>query len=160
MILRALAAGVALATAFLPSSTARAQTATTSSVTEVTAAVERLFAGMRSRDTAALRALLAPDLVIVSSREGSAGGTMRRQSVAQFLQAVATSADTLHERMWAPEVRVDGDLATLWAPYDFHLGSRFSHCGIDAFQLIRRDGTWLITGLAYTVRTTGCRGPR
>ena len=29
--------------------------------------------------------------------------------------------------MWDPEVQVDGDIAALWAPYDFHIGGRFSH---------------------------------
>ena len=126
---------------------------------EVIKTVERLFNSMRSRDTAALRLLLAPDLVIVSSREGAGGPTVRRQTTPQFLQAIATSAEVPHERMWSPDVRIDGDLATLWAPYDFHIGSRFSHCGTDAFQLLRHQGTWVITGLAYTVRTTDCTAP-
>ena len=61
------------------------------------------------------------------------------------------------ERMWNPEVRIDGDLATLWAPYDLHYGGEFSHCGIDAFQLVRgEDRRWRIVSVAYTRRTTGC----
>lgn len=132
---------------------------------EVVATVERLFAGMRTRDTAALRTLLAPELVVVAARETAGGGTaVRGQTVPDFLRAVASGPDELRERIWAPEVRVDGPIATLWAPYDFHRGARFSHCGHDAFHLARSDGRWIVTGLTYTVRTAPCdsapAGPR
>jgi hypothetical protein len=126
---------------------------------EVVEAVERLFAGMRTRDTASLRALLAPELVIVSARETDTGTVVRRQDAAGFLRSVAASPEELRERMWAPVVRVDGAIATLWAPYDFHRGARFSHCGHDAFHLARAGGRWVITALTYTVRAAPCAGP-
>ena len=126
---------------------------------EVVAAVERMFAAMRTRDTTALRALLAPDLVIVSARAADTGTVIRRQRTPDFLRSVATSRDELRERMWDPEVRVDGAIATLWAPYDFHVGARFSHCGHDAFQLARAGGAWVVTALTYTVRPAPCAQP-
>lgn len=62
--------------------------------------------------------------------------------------------------MWSAEVRIDGGLATLWAPYEFHLGERFSHCGIDAFQFVREGGAWKMIAITFTRRTTGClEGP-
>ena len=30
-------------------------------------------------------------------------------------------ARPMYERMWDPEVRIDGPVATLWAPYDFYI---------------------------------------
>ena len=126
---------------------------------EVVETVDRVFAAMRTRDTTLLRALLAPDLVIVSAREAEGRTTVRRQDVAGFLRSVATSAEELRERMWAPVVHVDGPIASLWAPYDFHRGDRFSHCGHDAFQLARADGRWVVTALTYTVRAAPCAGP-
>ena len=75
----------------------------------------------------------------------------------QFLASIAKPGDTLYERMWDPEVRVDGDIAALWAPYDFRIGERFSHCGHDAFHLVRQDGRWRISAIAYTVREEDCR---
>ena len=126
---------------------------------EVVRVAERLFEGMRTRDTALLRSIVAPDLVIVAARGDSSRMAIRTQSAADFLRAVATSAVELRERLWEPQVHVDGAIATLWAPYDFHLGERFSHCGHDAFQLARGDRGWYVTGLTYTVRTAGCTGP-
>jgi hypothetical protein len=54
------------------------------------------------------------------------------------------------ERMWDPEVRVDGPFATLWAPYDFYSGVEFSHCGTDAFQLAKTSVGWKVVMVSYT----------
>ena len=121
----------------------------------VVVTVERLFEAMRTRDTAVIRQLLAPELVLVSI--GSEGTRAhRRQTVPDFLRAIAGSTEELRERMWSPEVRLDGPVATLWAPYDFHIGARLSHCGHDAVHLINKGGQWIITGLTYTVRPAPC----
>jgi hypothetical protein len=58
--------------------------------------------------------------------------------------------------MWSPVVTVDGTLASIWAPYDFHFGTTFSHCGVDAVHLLKTVDGWRITALADTYQTTGC----
>jgi len=124
----------------------------------VVVTVERLFEAMRTRDTAAIRQLLAPELVLVSIRTDGTRAH-RSETMPDFLRSIAGSTEELRERMWSPEVRLDGPVATLWAPYDFHIGARLSHCGHDAVQLINKGGQWIITGLTYTVRTTPCTAP-
>ena len=66
------------------------------------------------------------------------------------------TCEALLERMWNPAVRVHGGLADLWAPYDFHQGGRFSHCGVDSFSLVRGPNGWLVASITYTVEQTGC----
>jgi hypothetical protein len=52
-----------------------------------------------------------------------------------------------------------GSLARVWAPYTFWMGEKKSHCGIDDFQLVRRDGRWIVTDLAFTMEPTDtCAG--
>lgn len=123
---------------------------------EVVAMANQLFAAMEARDTAQLRAMFLPQARIISI--GSQGGApvVRDRSLGEFIPGVATAPEPLRERMWSPEVRVEGELATLWAPYDFHIGTRFSHCGTDAFQLVRLGGAWRIAALSYTVQREGC----
>jgi hypothetical protein len=123
---------------------------------EVVAVAERLFAAMESRDTAAIRALFLPQAQIVAVERIEGRERMRVRTVAEFLPGIVSAPETLIERMWAPEVRIEGGLATLWAPYDFHRGAQFSHCGTDAFQLLRTDGGWRIAILSYTVQREGC----
>jgi hypothetical protein len=124
----------------------------------VVRAVEDLFAGMRARDTAALRRLMIPEAHFTSFVYAEGRTNTRSQSVDAFITSIARPGPPLIERMWDPEVRVDGDVAIVWAPYDFHLGNVFSHCGHDGFQLVRQSGQWRLSAITYTVRTgDGCR---
>jgi hypothetical protein len=51
---------------------------------------------------------------------------------------------------------VSGTLATIWADYDFHFGQTFSHCGVDAVQLLKTAEGWKIVSLADTFVLEGC----
>lgn len=139
----------------VPAPPAAAPAATAGASTEeaaVVAVAETLFRAMQSRDTTALRRLFLPEARVIALRDGA----LQNRSVSEFSDLVAASRDELLERMWDARVEVHGDLAALWAPYDFHIGGRFSHCGHDAFHFARRDGRWLIAALTYTVQTGGC----
>lgn len=123
---------------------------------EARVAVERatyaLFEAMEQKDTAALRTLIHPRAQIVSVSERGVGV----RTVDEWIPTVARNPEVLRERMWDARVEVDGNLATLWAPYDFHLGERFSHCGMDAFTFVREGGAWKLMTVAFTGRTAGC----
>ena len=51
---------------------------------------------------------------------------------------------------------MSGSLATVWAAYDFHFGQTFSHCGVDAVQLLRTAQGWRIMSIADTFVREGC----
>ncbi|MBK7596184.1 MAG: nuclear transport factor 2 family protein [Gemmatimonadetes bacterium] len=122
----------------------------------VMAVVKGLFDGMRTRDTALMRRSFAPGTVL--------GGVPAAGKPAEFLAvdafigsiAKAPAAMLLDERIYDPEVRIDGGLATVWTFYAFFVGDRLSHCGVDAFQLARTSGGWKIIALADTRQQTGC----
>jgi hypothetical protein len=58
----------------------------------------------------------------------------------------------LEERMHDPLVKIDNDLAIVWAPYDFLVEGKVDHCGTDIFTFARRDGRWLISAIADNSR--------
>ena len=60
------------------------------------------------------------------------------------------------ERLRGTTVHVDGPLAAVWTGYAFYAGTRFSHCGVDAFQLARTADGWRIVSIADTRQRTGC----
>lgn len=123
----------------------------------VMATVHRLFDAMRAGDSTAARSVFLPDasMASVSVRDGVP--TVQRGSVDRFVQAIGTPHDQVwDEKIWNPEVRVDGDLATAWMDYAFYLGDRFSHCGVDAFQMLRTSEGWKIFHLADTRRQEPC----
>jgi hypothetical protein len=148
------AAGVLLTVVLSRDATAQATTAADS--TAVVAAAQRLFDAMARRDTVAARALLLPGSQFVSLRSTGQAATPRQQSDSAFLRSLASGSQRLLERMWTPTVHVHGALAVVWAPYDFHIDGKFSHCGVDTFSLLHTAGGWQISGIVYTVETTGC----
>ena len=38
-------------------------------------------------------------------------------------------------------------------PYDFWIDGKFSHCGIDAFDLIKTEEGWKLAGGVYTIES-------
>jgi hypothetical protein len=44
----------------------------------------------------------------------------------------------------------------LWTPYDLYRNGSFSHCGVDAFTLVRGTRGWLVASVIYTIEPTGC----
>ena len=58
----------------------------------------------------------------------------------------------IEERIHDPLVRIDNDLAVVWAPFDFLVDGKVDHCGTDLFNLVRADGKWLIASVADTSR--------
>ena len=93
----------------------------------VLAVVQRLWAGMRTRDTALVRSVFDSTALLgrVVNREGAA--RVQMLPVSGFIEALGRATETWDERMFAPEVRIDGPLATVWTEYEFYLGTKFSH---------------------------------
>jgi hypothetical protein len=135
---------------------AGAQATSAADSTAVVAAVDRLFDAMARRDTTAARAVLMPGSQFISIRPGAESSAPRRQADSTFLRSLAGGGQRLLERMWTPAVHVHGAIAVVWAPYDFHIDGKFSHCGVDTFSLVRAATGWQISGISYTVEQTGC----
>ena len=74
----------------------------------------------------------------------------------QIINSFASSTEKMLERMWDPKILIHKEIAVLWTKYDFHRGGKFSHCGVDAFNLIKTPGGWKISGIFYTVEKEGC----
>jgi hypothetical protein len=119
----------------------------------VVAAIQTVFDGIAGHDSARMLSALAADARLTRIRGDQPAATV---SAGEFVKAIEGNPSRLLERMWDPKVMVSGRLAAVWAPYDFHLDGKFTHCGIDSFLLVKdRDG-WKITSVAYTVQTEAC----
>ena len=111
---------------------------------------------MAAKDVEGSRKVLAPTGRFNSVRNVDGKATVRTSAVEDYLRTLPAGKSAQRERMWNPEVRVRGDIASVWTPYDFWIDGKFSHCGIDTFNLVRSDGAWKIVDATYTVETTGC----
>lgn len=118
----------------------------------ILAAVQGIFDALAAGDGEILREIMHPD-VLMHSVERAADGTRSSSTSTrdQLIARLEGSEDVLIERMWDPEVRVSGDLAMVWTPYDFYVGEDLSHCGADALLLTRNeDESWTIIALSWT----------
>jgi hypothetical protein len=120
---------------------------------EVLASVDALFDAMAAHDVAAARKLLVPGTSFVVLRPD---GRVLMERDSEFLKTLGTQKGDWRERIWSPQVLVQGNLAQVWAPYDFHLDGKLSHCGIDSFAMTRDASGWRIAGISYSVQTHGC----
>jgi len=120
--------------------------------------VSRLFDGMRARDTAAMRALFHEPVAMrsVGWRQGKA--VVEADGLEDWFTGLSSAPAglLLDERLGPPDIRVDGNLAIVWAYYEFYAGDTFSHCGVDSFQLGRTEDGWKILLLADSRRKQGC----
>lgn len=125
---------------------------------DILATIQRMLDGMRTRDTALLGSAFHADARLFGIRTRQDGGDVTQVlTAAQFGAFVARDQRApWHERIFDPDVRVEGTLATVWTAYDFHFGATFSHCGVDAFQLLRTPAGWRIVSIADTFQRDGC----
>jgi len=113
----------------------------------VLAPIHAMFDGMAKRDAVAIKAATMPGGTMVLMRDGKPV-TMTFEA---FAERVAKPAATqIEERIHDPLIRIDNDLAVVWAPFDFLVDGKVDHCGTDLFNLIRVDGKWTIASVADT----------
>lgn len=117
--------------------------------------VQALFDAMAARDGEGVAKVLLPEGRLIVVGRGDAGVTTGAMDHADFITRVAESEVPLIERSWDPEVRIDGDIASYRARYDFHSGTTYSHCGVDLFMMVRADEGWRISGGSFT-REASC----
>jgi hypothetical protein len=124
---------------------------------EVIDVVQRLFDAMRARDSATARSLFEPGARLQSVATQQGVLRISEDSLAMFLRAIGTAHPQIFDERIANErVLIDGPYAIAWVDYTFYLGDRKSHCGVDAFQMVRRPAGWRIFGLADTRRRENC----
>jgi hypothetical protein len=127
----------------------------------VLATVERFFTAMRTRDADTWEEILVPEGHTWRWRRDDQGDWVVSGSTnAAGTASLRTGDDRYDERMFAPTVLIRGPVAVVWTPYTFHLNGRFSHCGIDAFNLMKMDGRWRLADAMWTVEPdeAACRG--
>jgi hypothetical protein len=121
---------------------------------EVLVAVQKLFDGMRARDTVALAQVLDSSARLVTTFGANGVPDMDVTAVPVFIHIVATAepGQLLDERIGTPVIELEDNLASVWVTFKFYIGERFSHCGVDAMQLARTINGWQIIALADTRR--------
>ncbi|KYG83308.1 nuclear transport factor 2 family protein [Roseivirga echinicomitans] len=119
-----------------------------------------MFNGMRKGDSTMVRSAFADNAIMQGIDKDRAGKTVVRDGggLKNFLNAVGTP----HDQIWDEQIEfgsilIDGAMASVWTPYEFHLGGKFSHCGVNSFQLFKGEEGWKIIYLVDTRRKDACK---
>jgi Putative lumazine-binding len=126
---------------------------------EVLEAVNQVFEGMRTADSATVRAVFSSEarFAIMDTREGES--IIVAQSVDRWLDAIDASEGKWDEQVYDLQILVDGEMASAWVPYTFYLDGVIRHCGINSIELLKDSDGWKVTQLSDTRRTEGCPDP-
>jgi hypothetical protein len=120
--------------------------------------VNQFFEGMRNADSNLIKSTLAPTIVFQTIMQKKDGKTsVETEEIQKFITVVTQPHPQVYdERITFDMIKIDAQLATVWAPYKFYVGETFSHCGVDAFQLVKLNGDWKIQYIIDTRRKDAC----
>ena len=122
--------------------------------------IETFFEGLHKGDSAIMEPTLHKDIKIQTTRNNREGEKLlltedRKQLLINVSKKKPT--DIYEEKLLSYDIKVDGNLASVWTPYEFYFNGNFSHCGANSFQLFNNNGTWQIIYLVDMRRRGDCK---
>ncbi|NVK51950.1 MAG: nuclear transport factor 2 family protein [Flavobacteriaceae bacterium] len=123
--------------------------------------IENFFKGFHKGDTILLKKTIRKDLVAQTTFTTPKGEKVLRgtPNVYKTLMGFAKNVkptDDYYEKILSYNIQIDGNLASVWTPYEFYNKGKFSHCGVNSFQLFNNNGNWEIIYLIDTRKRKGC----
>ncbi|MEP6729847.1 MAG: hypothetical protein ABJE10_04370 [bacterium] len=145
---RVLAAALSLLPLLLFAPVSRAQSADVNTKAAIAVADSVLIA-LSSGDNATLKRLTLDSAIVGGAGERNG---VERLFVGSWVHYTSrTGPSDFTERGFGATARVQDRVAQVWVPYDLYIGKTWSHCGVDAFTLLKSDGRWRVASLIYTI---------
>ncbi|CAH0996218.1 hypothetical protein EMA8858_02349 [Emticicia aquatica] len=127
---------------------------------KIKASINQVFDGMRKNDTTLVRQVLHPSCFLKSIGKNKSGEVrLQEDAIIDWLKQIGTKRDgiILDERLTSYDIKIDGEMAIAWTPYEFYVNDKFNHCGVDVFTLMNTDKGWKIVGIVDTRRKENCK---
>ncbi|MDP5120094.1 MAG: hypothetical protein NWQ46_00755 [Spirosomaceae bacterium] len=118
--------------------------------TEIKSTIDQLFDGIRANDSLLIQPIVHQTCTLQTIQNNKDGNVIiSKTEMAAFIKSVGTkrAGVQLDERLSGYDIKIDGDMATVWTPYSFFVNNNFSHCGVNAFTLIRQNDSWKILSI-------------
>lgn len=129
----------------------------TSDIAAVKQTIKTLLNAVHKGDSSLARSVLSKDLIFQSLSIKNGETKLETLNIGDLVGAIGSPhASALDERVVYNAIKVDGDLACVWAPYKFFIGDQFDHCGLDVFQLMRTVDGWKVIYIGDTTRKDHC----
>ena len=121
--------------------------------------IETFFDGLHKGDSIVMKTTLHKEVKIQTTATNKEGEkVLKTDSLKKLLTSVANkNPEHIYlEKLTSIDIKIDGNLASVWTPYEFYLNGKFSHCGANSFQLFNNNGTWQIIYLVDMRRRENC----
>jgi Putative lumazine-binding len=134
--------------------TVKSQTAEDS----VKAAVNLMFEAMNNSDTAKLRTTFSDSAFMQTFSYNKAGKpVVVTVTLSSFAKQVSQfPKGEINEQIVFESIKIDGNMASVWAPFKLYLKGKFYSCGVNSIQLAKLNGTWKVQYILDTRRIKGC----
>jgi hypothetical protein len=121
---------------------------------------DKLFAAMKAKNYEQIKSLFLDGgklTALDQPKTGKGISTTRNFTGDAFAKMISEAkAPEFIEKMPTKDVRIYGDSAVVIGRYTFHVGEKFSHCGINAFHLLKSNGEWKIANASTTIEPKNC----
>lgn len=121
--------------------------------------IETFFDGLHKGDSTIVSATFHASINIQTTHTNKEGKQLLlTESKQKLLTGIANKKPehTYFEKLLSWDIKIDGNLASVWTPYEFYLNGNFSHCGANSFQLFNNNGKWEIIYLVDMRRRENC----
>lgn len=126
---------------------------------QIKATINQVFDGMRKSDSSLVRAALHPSCTLKSIGKSKTGEVrLQEDAILGWLKQIGTKREglMLDERLTSYDIKVDGEMAIAWTPYEFYVNDKFNHCGVNTFTFMKTEKGWKIIGIVDTRRKENC----
>ncbi|TMM56963.1 nuclear transport factor 2 family protein [Maribacter algarum] len=121
--------------------------------------IEAFFEGFHLQDSVAIKETVVKEVILQTLSKDSLGKHyVRTEDFSKFIKNIVSISETtkFQETIKSYSIQVDGPMANAWTAYEFHVNDKFSHCGVNSFQLVKQEDAWKIIYLIDTRRKEGC----
>ena len=126
---------------------------------QIIVSINQLFEGMRQNDTTMMRKVLHSSCFLKSIGKAKTGEVeLQEDPISGWFKNVGTKREgvIIDERLTSYDIKIDGEMAMAWTPYELYVSDKFYHCGVDMFTLMKTDSGWKIIGIVDTRRKENC----
>jgi hypothetical protein len=114
--------------------------------------IQDFLDGFENRDKETMLRLILPN----------GGATLLRDGQPLYLsmhgvveRLTSDRKEKIVERIYDPLVKIDRDIAMVWTPFKLFADGELHGFGTNIISLLRRNGRWLISGIADYKQTPG-----